>query len=122
MYRLMHDYIIYLASQSRLAKLAASCPTLTDIDRDLHIAKRHLQHLSKQELKELFLELGLFDATVRDNLTDSSRDSYAEDLIRAWILGRDGIMIKEEYKGGATWGNLKKALRNINHPGVAAAI
>ncbi|CAI8051843.1 hypothetical protein GBAR_LOCUS28378 [Geodia barretti] len=95
---------------------------LLDIDRDLHIAKRHLQHLSKQELKDIFLELGLFDATVRDNLTDSSRDSYAEDLIRAWILGRDGIMIKEEYKGGATWENLKKALRNINHPGVAATI
>jgi hypothetical protein len=99
-----------------------SQPEPLDISRDLHIAKRHLQHLSKQEMKELFLELGLFDATVRDNFTDSSRDTYAEDLIRAWILGKDGIMIKEEYKGGATWENLKKALRNINHPGVAAAI
>ena len=81
----------------------------------------HLQGLKKEELKELFLELGLFDTTVQNNF-DSSRDSYAEDLIRAWILGKDGIGTKEEYKGGATWENLKKSLRKINHPGVAAAI
>ncbi|CAI7997388.1 hypothetical protein GBAR_LOCUS2139, partial [Geodia barretti] len=92
-----------------------------DINRDLLIAKRHLQHLRKEELKELFLELGLFDATVQNNF-DRSRDTYAEDLIRAWILGKDGIGTKEEYKEGETWENLKKALRKINHHGVADAI
>ena len=81
-----------------------------------------LKNLDKEELKDLFQELGLFDQTVRNRYSDSSRAEYSEELVRAWILGRDGVLDQEGYEGGATWENLKKALRQLNHIGVAAWI
>ena len=82
-----------------------------------------LKNLDKEELKDLFQELGLFDQTVGNRYSDSSRAEYSEELARAWILGRDGVLVhQKEYKGGATWENLRKALRELNHIGVAAEI
>ena len=40
-------------------------------------------------------------------------------LVRAWILG---VLDQEEYEGGATWENLRKALRELNYIGIAAEI
>ena len=94
----------------------------TDINKDIPITKRCLQHLKKEELKQLFQELGLYHATVMDNFSDSSQGGYAEDLIRSWIVGRDGVLMSEVYRGGATWENLTKALRTINHHGIADSI
>ena len=94
----------------------------TDINKDIPITKRYLQHLNKEELKQLFQELGLYHSTVVNNFSDGSRDGYAEDLIRPWILGRDEVLISEVYRGGATWENLTKALRTINHIGIADSI
>ena len=94
----------------------------TDIDRDVRRAKGCLKNLDKEELKDLFQELGLFDQTVRNRYLDSSRAEYSEELVRAWILGRDGVLDQEGYEGGATWENLRKALRELNHIGVAAEI
>ena len=78
-----------------------------DIDKDILQVKEILRSLEKQDLKNLFRELGLYDHTVR-NKDSESLEVYAEDLVRAWILGKDNVV-----KGGATWENLKKALVKI---------
>ena len=59
-----------------------------------------LKNLDKEELKDLFQELGLFDQTVCNRYSDSSRAEYSEELVRAWILGRDGVLDQEEYIRG----------------------
>ena len=51
----------------------------SDIDRDV-------QNKKKPGLKDLFQELGLFDQTVCNRYSDSSRAEYSEELVRAWIL------------------------------------
>ena len=93
----------------------------TDLHRDVCKVKVLLTNLDKDELRELFLELGLFDATVQNNYSGSVRE-YAHDLIRAWILRKDGVLESEKYRGGATWKNLKKALIVQNHIGIAGKI
>ena len=78
----------------------------SDIDRDVRRVKGCLKNLDKEELKDLFQELGLFDQTVCNRYSDSSRAEYSEELVRAWILGRDGVLLDQEgYEGGATWEN-----------------
>ena len=54
--------------------------SIADIDQDMSKAKCVLIHLDKDELGDLFRELGLYDTSVRDKYTDSLND-YAEDLI-----------------------------------------
>ena len=66
---------------------------------------------------DLFRELGLSDATVLNK-----SDDYAENLIRAWILGGDDVLKSEKYTGGATWENLKRALVELGHRGIAKSI
>ena len=90
-----------------------------DIDKDILQVKEILRSLEKQDLKNLFRELGLYDHTVR-NKDSESLEVYAEDLVRAWILGKDNVV--NSYQGGATWENLKKALVKINYVGVARSI
>jgi hypothetical protein len=93
-----------------------------DLDRDdVNSTKTALQHLEKEELKDLFQELGLSDLTARNKYTKSIK-AYAEDLIRGWILGRDNVTKSAEYPGGATWENLRKALRKMEHHGIAERI
>ena len=94
---------------------------IADIDRDVLKAKRLLESLDKNELKDLFRELGLSDTTVRKKDSDSL-DVYAEDLIRSWILEKDAVLESEVYHGGATWDNLKKALTESKHIGIARKI
>ena len=60
----------------------------SDIERDVRRVKGCLKNLDKEDL---FQELGLFDQTVRNRYSDSSRAEYSEELVRAWILGRDGV-------------------------------
>ena len=91
-----------------------------DIDRDVLKAKGLLTSLDKNELKDLFRELGLSDMTVRNKYSDDL-SVYAEDLIRSWILEKDAVLKSEVYLGGATWENLKKALQ-LKHTGIANKI
>jgi hypothetical protein len=95
--------------------------TSADIDRDVYNAKKLLNHLKKDEVKDLFSELGLFDATVHNEYS-ASLNVYTDDLLRAWILGKDGVLQSETYQGGATWENLRNALRTLNHHGIAKTI
>ena len=97
------------------------CFLFTDINRDVRKVKVLLAHLDKDELKDLFLELGLFDATVL-NRYSGGVSGYAHDLIRSWILGKDDVLRSEVYCGGPTWVNLKKALIELNHNGIAQKI
>ena len=108
--------------ESYYTMVAPNSVSYTDINRDFHIAMGCLKDLDKEELKGLFQELELFYATVQDSFHNSSRNGYAEDLMRSWILGQDGVLISEKYEGGATWENLKKALRKLNHLGTAKKI
>ena len=73
-----------------------------------------MKNLKHNQLKDLFRDLGLFDATVLNK-----SDDYANDLIRAWILGSDDVLKSEKYTGGATWENLKTALVEWGHIGIA---
>jgi hypothetical protein len=96
-----------------------------DVDTDVHDIGKHLKDLQKDELKHLFRELGLYSSTVENTYAGSSRDAYADDLIRAWILGKDGVLLPPKsrvYAGGATRRNLKKALTEMKYHGVAARI
>ena len=94
---------------------------IADIDRDVLKAKRLLTSLDKDELKDLFRELGLSDTTVRKKDSDDL-SVYAEDLIRSWILEKDAVLESEVYLGGAAWENLKKALTELKHFGIAGKI
>jgi hypothetical protein len=98
---------------------------LIDVDTGVHDIGKHLKDLQKDELKHLFRELGLYSSTVENTYAGSSRDAYADDLIRAWILGKDGVLLPPKsrvYAGGATRRNLKKALTEMKYHGVAARI
>ena len=86
----------------------------TDIDKDGRSVKELLKPLNRDELKELFEELGLSDATLRNRYSDSTM----ADLVRGWILRRDAVLDR----GGATWENLKKVLQRLGHNGIAANI
>ena len=57
-----------------------------------------------------------------DYYESSGTSEYAEGLIHAWILGDDGVTTSEDYPGGATWENLRKALNELNHSGIAASV
>ena len=95
--------------------------SITDIDRDVLKAKRFLKSLDKDELKDLFRELGLSDMSVRDKYSEGV-SVYTDDLVRSWILERDAVLASEVYLGGATWENLKKALIELKHIGIAREI
>ena len=86
---------------------------ITDIN-DVLKTKGLLQNLEKNELRDLFRELGLTDSTVQNRYSDSTSE-YADDLIRCWILGKDYVL----KKGEPTWENLKKTLKKLNHHGIA---
>ena len=89
----------------------------TDIDKDGRSVKELLKPLDRDELKRLFEELGLYDATLKNRYTDSAV-AYLNDLVRGWILRRDAVLAR----GGATWESLKKALQRLGHNGIAANI
>ena len=93
----------------------------TDIDKDVRKVKKLLKSLEIDQLKGLFEELGLYDATLRNRYANNVT-AYSDDLIRAWIQGRDGVLESEDYPGGPTWENLKKALLEIRHKGIARII
>ena len=90
-----------------------------DIDRDVGRVQKHLKPLENVQLKQLFEELGLSDSTLRNKYSHSVQ-AYADDLIRAWILGRDNVLTSEEYQGGPTMDNLKKALTALGHNGIVS--
>ena len=92
-----------------------------DIDRDVRKVKNLLKPLEKDEIKELFGELGLFDATLRKKYSDND-NVYADYLVRLWIRGDDDAQQLEDYPGGATWENLKKALTKLGRTGIAEEI
>ena len=89
----------------------------TDIDKDVRRVKELLKPLNRDELKELFEELGLSDATLRNKYSDNTM-AYLDDLVRGWILRRDAVLDR----GGATWESLKKVLQRLGHNGIAANI
>ena len=77
--------------------------------------------LGKDQLRNLFGELRLYHATLM-NQYGGSVEAYAHDLVCAWIQGRDGVLKSEDYPGGPTWENLKKALEELGHKGTANII
>ena len=93
----------------------------TDINRDVRKVKRLLSSLEKDELKALFEELGLFDVTLRRKYSDND-NAYADYLVRSWIRGDDDVLRSEDYPGGATGENLKKALTKLDRIGIADEI
>ena len=89
----------------------------TDINKDGCRVKELLEPLENYQLKRLFEELGLSDATLRNKYSHSTA-AYLDDLVRGWIQGRDAVLDR----GGATWESLKKALQRLGHNGIAAKI
>ena len=74
------------------------------------------------QLKNLFSELGLANTTLKNNFGHYGIGKYADDLVSAWINGRDDVLKKQEYPGGATWDNLRNALNKQGHVGAALQI
>ena len=78
--------------------------------------------VEKNELRDIFRELGLADATLQNKFECSGLKQYADDLLHAWINERDKVLNNPDYPGGATWENLKKALSKEQHHGAVEAI
>ena len=96
---------------------------LTDIDNDLGPAKTTLVCcLDKEQLRDLFRELGLANKTLQDHYENYGLSQYAEEMLEAWINGRDNVLNNPAYPGGATWENLRKALTKYGHHGAAGEI
>ena len=94
-----------------------------DKDRDFGDAKDILvRYLNKDQLKNLFRELGLADKTLKNNFQNYGDDQYADEMLEAWINGRDNVLNNPAYSGGATWENLRKGLAKLGHHGAAAAV
>ena len=74
-------------------------------------------YLNKEQLRDIFRDLGLADATLQEHYQDYGLDEYAEDLLIAWINKRDDVLDNPDYPGGATWENLRKALAKNGHNG-----
>ena len=92
-----------------------------DIDKDVSSVKKNiLKELNHMELKDLFSELGIKNATLQNNY-QQGLDAYADVLICTWIRG-DQLVERQEYRGGATWENLKKALNRLGFGGTASKI
>ena len=84
------------------------------IDKDGPDVRQLLKPLNRDELKQLFEELGLSDTTLR-NKYELDNVVYADDLIRAWMLGKDSV----QKMGGVTKKNMKIALEKIGQNGLA---
>ena len=94
-------------------------PLSADRDRDIGDAKTILvKYLQKEELRDIFRELGLANAILQNHFKDYGLNEYAEDLLKAWINKRDGVL----KKGGPTWENLKTALTEKGHNGAVEEI
>ena len=89
----------------------------TDINKDGRKVKKLLKPLNKDEFKELFEELGLYETTLGNKYSDNAV-VYFDDLVRSWIQARDDVLDR----GGATWENLKSALQELGHNGIADKI
>ena len=85
-----------------------------DINKDVCQVKRLLNSLDRDNLKALFEELGLSETTLGNKYSDNAV-AYLDDLVRSWILGKDDVLDR----GGATWENLKSALKKLGHNGIA---
>ena len=114
--RLMQNELMHVLGVNTKG-LLHHCFLFLDIDRDVHKVKGLLANLKNEELKDLFVELGLSDATVQNNYSGSVT-VYANDLIRLWILGKDDVLKSVVYPGGATWENLRKGLSKLKHFGI----
>jgi hypothetical protein len=90
-----------------------------NINKDLRTIKCVLEGLSKEEIGNLGLRLGLSYATVK-NYATSSVNEYLEEIVRAWIQERDEVLNK--FEGGARWENLRKALEEEGLTGFARKI
>ena len=95
-------------------------PLSADRDRDIGDAKTILvKYLGKKEqLRDIFRDLALANATLQEHYQDYGVNEYAEDLLKAWINKRDGVL----KKGGPTWENLKRALTEKGHNGAVEEI
>ena len=98
--------------------------TFSDKGRDLGVAKGILVHYLdiNGELRDLFRELGLDNATLQEHYENYGLSQYAEYLLRAWINGRDDVLNNPAYPGGATWENLREALIELGHHGAAEKV
>ena len=67
-----------------------------------------MDFLDKEQLRDLFLELGLADRILQEDFEVHTISQYADSLLRAWINEEDYVPT-----GGATWENLKTALQSI---------
>ena len=91
---------------------------ITDKDRDFIDAKKVLvDYLNKEQLRDLFCELGLANRTLQDHFAIFGISQYADSLLHAWINEEANVPT-----GGATWENLKTALQSIGCGGAANQI
>ena len=76
-----------------------------------------MDYLNKEQLRDLFRDLGLADRTLQDHYATPGVGQYADSLLRAWINEEDYVPT-----GGATWETLKTTLESIGCGGAANQI
>ena len=74
-------------------------------------------YLNKEQLRDLFRELGLAEGILQEYFEVYGVAQYADSLLRAWINEEANVLT-----GGATWENLKTALQSIGCGGAANQI
>ena len=89
----------------RLGPPSRSGPLTHNNPTDLRDAKRVLRGISKEDMRRLGQNLGLSATTVQ-NYDNRDTISYIDEILNAWLLGRDNVLDQ----GGPTWGNLRDAL------------
>ena len=88
---------------------------------DMDEITTYLGDLSKDQIFQLGLSLGLNALTLDDTKDTSSRSRYLCDVLECWFCKQDKVIDKS---GPPTWRSLAKALRSksVRQNGIAANI
>ena len=87
---------------------------------DLLAVSGYLLDLDKEQMKTLGLILGLSHLTVANSYEGSTKTSYLNDILHAWLLQQDEV----EESGSPSWAKLTTALEHeqLRQSGIAKKI
>ena len=87
---------------------------------DLLAVSGYLLDLDKEQMKTLGLILGLSHLTVSNSYEGSTKTSYLNDILHAWLLQQDDV----EENGSPSWAKLTTALEHeqLRQSGIAKKI
>ena len=81
-----------------------------------------VEFLDKEEMRDIFRDLGLPEETLNDDFAHCGNNKYADDMVKAWKKEKVRKDMAGKEEGKPIWKNLKKALFDRNHHGAVAKI